>query len=344
MMLVRRFLTAALLLPMLAAPALAVPVAEPLQAGPGNAGMPIGYRFAGRLGPSGIDVEAMPTMLMVTAIAPGSPGALMDLPSPERYRVRLAAINGRPVEELTLWQLQSLFNPQHDHVTLTVARKGPQDLTETFVGPFEVPLSSQAIAARQSRWLTAQRRFTEAHAYLADRQSEVAGLDDNLMLAARDLAAGGDYDQALELLSRVTGTSPMRGEANRLKARWQLAHLNAQLSRADALAGQGEYHQALAVLARAQGDESWRKIKDGREAQWKSAIAKREAYKAFKKTEMVRRARQAEVNRQIKQAQLAAYRREAIRRYQERARQQVLASREYQRAEAARLKNQQQKR
>jgi hypothetical protein len=59
---------------------------------------------------------------------------------------------------------------------------------------------------------------------------------------------------------------------------------------------------------------------------------------------MVRRARQAEVNRQIKQAQLAAYRREAIRRYQERARQQVLASREYQRAEAARLKNQQQKR
>jgi hypothetical protein len=345
MPLTRSIMTAAALLPLLmATPALAVPVAEPLHAGPGNAGVAIGYHFAGRLGPSGLQVEAMPTMLLVTQIAAGSPAALLDLPSPERYRVRLAAINGQPVEELSLRQLQTLFNPDRDRVTLTLARKAPNDLAETFVGPYDMPLSSTAIAALQSRWLTAQRRFTEAHTYLADRQSETVGLADNMLLAARDLAAGGDYAQALTLLSRVDAKSPLHAEAQRLRARWQLAHLNAQLGKADALAAQGHFASALTVLGRVRGDAGWQRIKDGREAQWKGALAQREAYKAYKKAELIRRAHEAVAARRARQAELAAYRQQLLRRHRERVRIQTLASREYQRARAARMVKKKRKR
>jgi tetratricopeptide (TPR) repeat protein len=221
--------------------------------------------------------------------------------------------------------MQALFNPSCGHVSVTFAKKGPKDLTETLVGPFEVPLSRAGIAALQSRWLTAQRRFTEAHDFLTDRQSDPDTLADNLLLAARDVAAGGDYQQALTLVARIAPSTPLYEEASRLRTRWQLAHMNAQLNRADALAAQGEFTAALAVLGRLNGDESWKKIKDGRETQWKGALEQREAYKSFKKSELEHQTRAAA---EAREAAYAAYRREAVRRYQERQRYQE-ASRGY---------------
>ena len=338
MTIARLFMTAALLpvlaaTPLLAAqaPALAVPISEPLQSGPGNAGVAVGYAFSGRLGNTGLTLEAMPTMLMVKAIAPGSPAALLDLPSPERYRVRLAAINGRAVEELALRELQALFNPRQEKVVLTLARKGPSDLAETFVGPYELPLSTAGIAALQSRWLAAQRRFTEAHSFLSDRQSDADALAGKMLMAARDLAAAGDHAQALALVSKIDADHALYPEVQRLQARWRIAHLNSQLGRADALASQGQFTAALGVLSRLAGDEGWTKIKEGRETQWKSALTQREAYKTFKKSEQLRKAKEQEAARRARQAEYAAYRRAAIRRYEERQRYQA-ASRAYQRA------------
>lgn len=322
-MMIARILLTAALLPMLAAgPAPAAPVSEPLSAGTGNAGVAIAYDFAGRLGTTGLEIEAMPTMLLIKAIAAGSPAALLDLPSPERYRVRLAAINGRPVEELTLRELQALFNPKQEKVTLTLARKAPSDLAEALVGPYELPLSNAGIASLQSRWLAAQRRFTEAHSYLADRQTKTDGLADNLLLAARDLAAAGDYPQALALVAKIDADSELFTEVLRLQARWRIANLNAQLGRADALAGQGQFSAALGVLSHLAGDESWSKIKESREVQWKSALTQRQAYKTYKHSEYQRRAREYEAARRVRQAEIAAYRRELERRYGERLRLQ----------------------
>lgn len=327
MQLVRLILAATVLVPLAAAPVWAVPVAEPLTTGIGNAGVAIGYRYSGALGNSGLSVMATPTMLMVTGIAPGSPAAMLDLPSPQQYRVRLAALNGQPVEDLSLRELQALFNPSCDKVSITIAKKGPKDLTELLVGPFELPVSNTGIAALQSRWLTAQRRFTEAHDYLSDRQSDPDSLDDNLLLAARDAAAGGDYQQALTLVTRIAPSTSLYEEAQRLKTRWQLAEMNAQLTKADTLAGQGEFSKALAVLDHMGGDVGWQKIKELRQTQWKGALSHREAYK---KSERARQAEESYQARQARQAAYAAYRREAIRRYQERQRYQE-ASREYRR-------------
>lgn len=330
MQLVRLIFAASTLVPLLAAPVLAVPVAEPLSTGIGNAGVAIGYRYSGALGNSGLSVMATPTMLMVTAIAPGSPAAMLDLPSPAQYRVRLAALNGQPVEDLSLRELQALFNPSREKISITIAKKGPKDLTELLVGPFELPVSNPGIAALQSRWLTAQRRFTEAHDYLSDRQSDPDSLADNLLLAARDAAAGGDYQQALTLVTRIAPSTPLYEEAQRLKTRWQLAEMNAQLSKADTLAGQGQFTAALAVLDHMGGDVGWQKIKELRQTQWKGALSHREAYKAYRKGERARQAEAAYEARQARQAAYAAYRREAVRRYQERQRYQE-ASREYRR-------------
>jgi hypothetical protein len=327
MQLVRLILAASTLVPLLAAPVLAVPVAEPLATGIGNAGVAINYGYTGKLGNTGLTVTAMPTMLMVTAIAPGSPAAMLDLPSPGTYRVRLAALNGQPVEDLSLRELQALFNPSHERVSITIAKKGPQDLTELLVGPFELPLSNAGIAALQSKWLTAQRRFTEAHDFLSDRDTDTTGLADNLLLAARDTAAGGDYAQALTIVSRIAPGTPLYDEAQRLRSRWQLADMNAQLTKADTLAGQGQFTAALAVLDHMGGDMGWQKIKELRVTQWKGALTHREAYKAYKKTQQ---ARKAQESAEARQAAYAAYRREAIRRYQERQRYQE-ASREYRR-------------
>lgn len=337
MIISRFFLSTVALLPLLVAgAALAVPVSEPLSAGPGNAGVAISYAFSGRLGTSGLDIEAMPTMLLVKGIAPGSPAALLDLPSPERYRVRLAAVNGRPVEELTLRELQALFNPIGERVTLTLARKGPSDLAEAFVGPYDLPLSNAGIAGLQSRWLAAQRRFGEAHAFLSDRQSDPDALTEGMLLAARDLAAAGDHEQALALVAKIAPESSDYAESQRLRTRWTLSHMNSQLGRADALAGQGQFTDALGVLGRLAGDESWKKIREDREAQWKSALNQRAAYKVEKKTELQRRTVQAERARQARAAEYAAYRREAIARYEERQRRLLQASREYQRAQKKR--------
>lgn len=337
MTIARFLLTTAALLPLLAAaPALAVPVSEPLATGAGNAGVAIAYHFAGRLGTTGLDVEAMPTMLLIKAIAPGSPAALLDLPSPERYRVRLSAVNGRPVEELSLRELQALFNPKQEKVTLTLARKAPNDLAEALVGPYELPLSNAGIAGLQSRWLAAQRRFSEAHTFLSDRQSDPDALTENMLLAARDLAAAGDYPQAMALVAKIDRASSSYAEAQRLQTRWRLAHLNSQLGRADALAGQGQFTAALGVLSRLAGDESWQKIRENREVQWKGALSQRAAYKNEKKTEQQRRAQQETRARMARQAEYAAYRREAIRRYEERQRNALQASRAYQRAQQKR--------
>ena len=88
----------------------------------------------------------MPTMLLVTGIAAGSPAAIADLPSPERFRVRVAAINGEAIEDLSLAQVLQAFNPSKGSVTLTLARKTETQLAELLVGPYTLPLSSQAIA------------------------------------------------------------------------------------------------------------------------------------------------------------------------------------------------------
>jgi hypothetical protein len=303
--------------PALAGPALAVPVSEPLSVGIGNNGVAIGYGYEGALGASGLMIEAMPTMLMVTSVAPGSPAALLDMPSPERYRVRLAALNGRAVEDLELRELQAMFNPARETVVVTLAKKGPHDLVESFEGPFELPLASAGIAALQSRWLAAQRRFTEAQDYLADRQRDADQLADNMMLAARDVAAGGDYAQALALVGRIKPGNPLYEEARKLKSRWRLSENNAQLSRADAYAGQGDFYQAIATLNGLTGDAAWLKIKSEREASWKDALAQREAYNAYKKAEAVKKANE---RAEARTALYNAQRREAIRRYNERQR------------------------
>ena len=87
----RRPLLGALLLLALVSPA----GAEPLSTSPGNAGLVIRFRFAGMLGATGLTVQTTPTMVLVRSVAPDSPAALADVPSPARYRVRLAAVNGR---------------------------------------------------------------------------------------------------------------------------------------------------------------------------------------------------------------------------------------------------------
>lgn len=283
------FLVGLAVLTAVAGEALAVPVSEPLYLNPGDHGLVITYQYRGGLGNTGISVEAMPTMLQIKGVAPGSPAALADLPSPDRYRVRLAAVNGQAVVDMSLQQLLQAFNPRQGEVRVTVARKGPQDLVEELKGPYTLPLSTQAIAHRQADWLLAQRRYAEARAYLEDRQVDTAVLADRLLMAAYDAAAGGDHTLAMTLTAGIARSNPLYERAQALRKSSYEARQNDLLAEADQLAAQGHFPAALGLIKAMSNEGSWGQLRRTREADWRKAIAAKQAHKRVPRDSSLRR-------------------------------------------------------
>ncbi|MDB5098217.1 MAG: hypothetical protein JWM80_2638 [Cyanobacteria bacterium RYN_339] len=270
----RRFLLSVALGLAFAAPAAATPGPRPLYTDPGNHGVVLDYQLQGTLGVSGISVRALPTMLLVTAIAPGSPAALVDLPSPAKYRVRIAAIDGVVVEELPESALKASFGSDREEVTLTLGRKGPQDVEEILVGPFHVPLSARAVNHKQADLISAQGRFGEAVTF-----AEPGELAERSLLAANDAAAAGDPDRANALASVVTGATGVRTRAQLLRLEAAEDRQRELLDRADFLAEQGNFPAALKMLEGVQATGAFGDLRHVRETDWRRALEARQAIK-----------------------------------------------------------------
>lgn len=222
----------------------------------GNYGVVIPYRYVGPLGESGLRVEALPTMLLVTAVAPHSPAAKLDLPSPERDRLRLAAVDGVAVDDLPLTALLADFARDRDEVLLTFARKGADDLAEQLIGPYHLALSARAIAGQ---------------ARSADIQAA------HVLLTAQEAGAAGDPVLEAELASRVPTTSPFRGNAVEVHAAAWQARQRELLAHADLLAAEGNFADALATLAGVAPGGTWTELVRLRETEWHKALAARQA-------------------------------------------------------------------
>jgi hypothetical protein len=294
-------------------PALADEAPELPITAPGSTGLTIRYQYLGTLGNTGLTVEAMPTMLMVKSLAPGSPAALADVPSPERFRVRVAAVNERPVESYTLRELQQLFNPTRGEVTLTMARKGEKDLAETLVGPFTLPLVSRSIAEQRAVWMAGHQRFKEAQALLENRQADPGLLAEKSILAAQDAARGGEYAKAMALASSVPSDHELAAEAQRLTRLWRVAQADVVLSHADFLASQGQFTAALAALKGVPVEGTWQKLRASREVSWKDALDARVERVRLEKMAKVKKAAE-EAKRREAERQAAAERRAAAER------------------------------
>jgi hypothetical protein len=254
---------------------LATPGPRPLYTDPGNHGVVIPYAMQGTLGVSGISVQALPTMILVTGIAPGSPAALADLPSPTKYRVRIAAIDGVLVEDLPESALKASFGSDREDVALTLGRKGPDDVEELLVGPFRVPLSGRAINHAQAQRIARQERYGEASAF-----AEPGELAERMLLAAKDDAAAADPDHANDVASIVTGATGVRARAQRLRQEVAEDRQQELLDRADFLADQGYFPAALKVLEGVQATGAFGELRRVREVDWKRALEAREAIKA----------------------------------------------------------------
>jgi hypothetical protein len=253
---------------------LATPGPRPLYTDPGNHGVVITYQLEGTLGVSGIQVRALPTMLLVTGIKPDSPGALADLPSPGRYRVRIAAIDGVLVEDLPVSALKASFESNREDVVLTLGRKGPNDPQEILVGPIHVPLSARAINHKRADLISAQGHFGDAVAF-----AEPGELAERSLLAAHQAAAAGDPDRSNALASVVTGATGVRARAQMLRLEAAEDRQQDLLDRADFLAEQGNYPAALKLLEGVSKAGAFGDLRRVRETDWRRALAAREAIK-----------------------------------------------------------------
>lgn len=307
-------------------PALAEPAPSLLTTVPGSRGIAIPFQYLGPLGNTGLTVEATPTMLLVKALAPGSPAALADVPSPERFRVRVAAVNGRPIEEFGLRELQKLFNPSKGEVTLTLARKDEKDLAETLVGPYTIPLVSRSIAEQRALWMAGHQRFKEAQAILANRQADPGLLAEKALLAAHDNARGGEYAKAMALVSSIPQDHALYGESQRLYRRWRAAQADFALGQADALASQGQFTAALAALKGVPVEGVWQKLRSSREAEWKDALDARAERARLIRIEKAKKAAEEARRREAERA-AAAERRAAAARAEARYRAYLRAKR-----------------
>ena len=304
-------LTASLLL---STPALAAPEAGlglvPLTTAPGNMGVAIPFRFAGRLGETGLMVQSTPTMLLVRSVAKDSPAALADVPSPGRYRVRVAAVDGRAIEDLDLDQLLKAFASSRDEVKLTVGRKVDGEYAETLVGPFVLPLSRAKIAGQKADWLAARRRFDEAREVLGNTApTEIA---ERALLEAHDAAAGGDHRAALNLTAGIGPTDPLYPAAMRLRARVQEARSAEIVAQADLAAARGDFGQALQIIRSVTGEGSWGVLRRLRETDWRRAVVAKAAYRKDSKLIRAERARAAAAKAQAQRAARAAAQRRAV--------------------------------
>ncbi|MFP5502761.1 MAG: hypothetical protein ACLGIN_09740 [Candidatus Sericytochromatia bacterium] len=269
------------LLPMIllfASPAVASP--EVLMPA-GSAGAVLPYGLSGQLGASGLVVEATPTMLLVKAVAPGSPAALARVPLPGVERLRLAAVNGRPVEAYAREALLRCFTAGSGQVELTFARKEEGAPAERLAGPYTVRLAPGADLDREAAWLLDQGRYDELLQRLKARPAS-ASLGGKLLLAAEHLARTGDHGRAMALASRVPAGHPAHAEARQLSVRIRLAYANEVLGRADALAGGGQYPAALAAIRGLPDEPAWRKLRQEREATWREAMAEQARYRKLK--------------------------------------------------------------
>lgn len=263
---------------LLASPAAAAP--EVLMPA-GAAGAVLPYGLTGQLGASGLVVEATPTMLLVKAVAPGSPAALADVPAPGGERLRLAAVNGRPVEAYGREALLRCFTASAGQVDLTFARKEEGAPAERLAGPYTLRLTPDAVRDREAAWLLDQGRYDELLQRLKVRPASAA-LSGKLLLAAEHLARTGDHGRALALASRVPVGHTAHAEARRLYARVRLTYANEVLGRADALAAGGQYPAALAAIRGLPDEPAWRKLRQARESTWREAMAEQERYRKLK--------------------------------------------------------------
>jgi hypothetical protein len=262
------------MIPLVLALAIAAADPRPLYTDPGNHGVVIPYRMQGTLGVSGITVQALPTMILVTGIAPGSPAELADLPSPAKYRVRIAAVDGVLVEDLPEPALMASFGSDREDVALTLGRKGPGDAEEMLVGPFRVPLSARAINHAQAQRIARQGHFGEAAAF-----AEPGELAERMLLTAHDAAAADDPDHSNDVASVVTGATSVRARAQMLRLEAAEERQRDLLDRADFLAEQGNYPAALKVLEGVQATGAFGELRRVREADWRRAIEARKAVK-----------------------------------------------------------------
>jgi hypothetical protein len=247
----RRTLLALALLAAIEAPAPAAPSQRPLTTEPGNFGAVMAHRYSGALGASGLVVATTPTMMLLTGVTAGSPAALLDLPSLERSRVRLAAVDGVAVEDLPLAALLSAFE-HSPSVRLTLARKGADDLVEDLIGPFELLLSKRAIARK------------------ADVALECTLLD------ARDAAAAGDFEHASEVAAAIPTNNSLRRTAQQVQAGAFEARQREILERADLLASQGNFPAALRMLESIISAGAWGELRRLRERDWQRAVLMRQ--------------------------------------------------------------------
>lgn len=295
-----------MLLVLTAAPAVAAPSLQPLTSAPGSAGLAILFVYTGRLGGTGLMVQSTPTMVLVRGIAEDSPASLADMPSPNRYRVRLAAIDGKAVEDVALPELLEAFSASRDEVRVTVGRKTEGDYTETLVGPFVLPLSPAKINRQRAEWLAGRRRFAEAREVLGAAPAPEE-LTQRALLEAHDAAAAGDHHTALALTTGIPVGDPLHADAMRLRARVQEARSAELVSRADLTASQGDYQGALDVLRSVSSEGSWGVLRRLREFDWRRAMKSREAYR--RDAGQRRAAKAAEAAQDRAEAQSAARRR-----------------------------------
>ncbi len=252
-------------------------------------GLAIRFRYTGKLGETGLMVQSTPSMVLVRSVATDSPAALADVPSPARYRVRVAAVDGKAIEDLDLNQLLQAFSADRDAVTLTVGRKVDGEYAETLVGPFVLPLSKPKIARQKADWLAARRRFDEAREVLGTvAPAEIA---ERALLEAHDAAAGGDHRAALNLTAGIGPTDPLYPAAMRLRARVQEARAAEIVAQADLAAARGDYGQALQIVRSVTSEGSWGVLRRLREADWRRA---EQAKTAFKKDSRIIRAEKAQ--------------------------------------------------
>lgn len=240
------------------------------------------YSFQGSLGNTGLKVATTAAMLQLVAVDPGSPAALADVPNPTRLgRVRLVAVNGLPVDGLGRLVMLAAFHPSRGSVRLTFARPTVGEPGETFVGPYELPLTVQGMAEQRADWLAAQQRFAEAVGHLMERNSDASALAGRLLLAAQDAASAEDWPRALNLAAAVPPSHPLHPRAQALKNTANDRVQRLYLAQAEALSKRGQHAEAMNLLQNVSQQApygNWRHEAEARYQQaWGEAQARRRA-------------------------------------------------------------------